>query len=154
MDTCSWLKLDLLAGSGWNSLVEIIFRDLDIFITHEVFEEVKNFLPNREEWIKMVNIRTTDRSRYYRSIGEIFDPADASLLSFHSNMNVIIITEDPAILAEGISQRQNIIQLIDLISLIYESEKIVQGDFRKIIAFFRKKRNITKKKELSLKKTL
>ncbi len=152
IDTCSWLKLDLISTSGWTDLVETILREFEVFITHEIAEELRNFLPRREEWIKRVTIRSINREEYQSFVGEIFDPADASLLSFHTENNVIIITEDPAMLAEGVTRQQNIIQLVDLIFLLYRDEMINKRDLQKLIAFFRKKRNITRRKESTLKK--
>lgn len=145
-DTCSWLKLDLLANSEWQSVVSLLFTELDIFTTHEVVEELKHFLTHRDDWIKQITIRTRNHKTYSHFVGDVFDPADASLLSLSAEKNVVLVTEDPAMLAESVFLKGNVIQLIDLLFLLLKDEKLSHHAFNQLLKFFRQKRNITKKK--------
>ena len=152
IDTCSWLKLDLLANSGWDSTVTMLFNELELFTTHEVVEELNRFLSHRKGWLKRITIRTHDQKTFSHFAGDVFDPADASLLSLTQVKDVIIITEDPVMLAENVFLRENVIQLIDLFSLLFQENRISQQDFNRLLSFFRKKRNITKRNASLLKK--
>ena len=149
IDTCSWLKLDKLDESGWEDIIKILFQKFKVSTTHDIVEEFNYHLPNKKKWLKEVTITPKNHKLFKEYVGNIFDPADASLLSLTNNKEYTIVTEDPAMLVENIFARNNIIQLIDLIFIFYKKNLIKKDEFQKILLFFRKKRNITKEKTKS-----
>ncbi len=154
IDTCSWLKLDLLANSGWEAIVTTLLENFQVFITHEVKKEVIHFLTHRNIWFNKIIILPSDPNIFEKYVGEVFDPADASLLSLINDKSVVIITEDPTMLVECVSTRNNVIQMIDLLFLLYKDNYISKNDLIKLITFFRKNRNIKLRKANTIKNKL
>ena len=80
-------------------------------------------------------------------IGLGFDLADATMLEYSEKEGYVIITEDDKMLAEGITEKNNIIQVIDFFTGLYESKFLERKELYHITKYFQKIRNISEKKE-------
>nr|MDO8043730.1 hypothetical protein [Candidatus Baldrarchaeota archaeon] len=81
---------------------------------------------------------------------EGFDEADASLLECASEKEYFVVSEDPKML-RYVRLGFQLLQLADLIAVLYKKKFLSKQVTKRIIKFLRTKRNITKKKYKDLK---
>jgi hypothetical protein len=152
IDTLSLGKIFYLLETPWKPLIEEIIRKIDIFITSEVKKELlhryKKFFP----YIQQFKIFPTRNISLQSYLDKEFDSADASLLEYSELLGHIIITEDNEMLLEGISDKNNIIQLVDFLFKLHVEKFITKREMYHLIKYLRKTRNITKRKEKKLLK--
>lgn len=150
IDTYSWHKLFKLRKEGWIDLIDEILEKSAIFITHEVKKELEYWFPGEKnifKWFTILPIRNVQFSHF---ILKGFDPADASLLEYALLEGYQIITEDHPMLMEGVTLRQNIIQLADFFGILTKLGFITKKELYQLVKMLRKMKNITKKKESEL----
>ncbi len=150
IDTYQWHKLFILRKEGWEDLINEILEKSDIFITHEIRKELEYRFPseiNVFEWLKILPIRNIKFSQF---ISKGFDLADASLLEYALIDGYKIITEDHPMLMEGVTLKQNILQLADFFGILMKLGFITKKELYHLIKILRKMKNITKKKESEL----
>lgn len=83
-----------------------------------------------------------------------FDKADASLIEYAERREAIVVTEDHPMLALGYLENLDFIQTIDFFHILWRRGTITQNQMNKLLRIFRDLRNITKKKERSIKRDL
>ncbi len=147
IDTCSWLKLNHLAQKGWHDLLSEILSMGNVFITQEVRKELDFHLHEPELALEQVFIFPTKNVHIQKYIADGFDPADASLLEYSEEEEHTIITEDGAVLAENVTDRNNIIQLVDFFIYLAGLEILTKRELYHLVRYLRKVKNITQKKE-------
>lgn len=149
LDTFSWYKLISLYNGGYKEIMVNFLKSYEIFITHEVKDEFSYRFKNYEFLLKLVSILPTNLNKNNFNYDK-FDIADISLLVYAEKINFIIVTEDHAMLAEGVTSKQNIIQFGDLMGLLYKDNFLDKRSFYKIVNILRKMTNITKIKRKQL----
>ena len=88
--------------------------------------------------------------RFHKFISKGFDETDASFLEYCELKGYRIITEDHPTLNEGVTSRNEIIQLIDFFKELYSLEFLSKREFTSLVKIFRKWKNISLKKEKQL----
>lgn len=149
IDTFSWYKLITLYEEPWRPLITEIIKTGDFFITHEVKKELEYRFSNYNDLIELVTIFPRLKIDFHWYDQKGFDPADASLIEY-CKKGYIIITEDQPMLAEGITEKQNIIQLADYFGLLLLLHFLSKKEYFHLIKKLRDMKNITKKKEKNL----
>lgn len=154
IDTFSWTKIFLLFDAEWADLLTELISETRFFITTDVEKELRHFHTENESiWRSGAILPRLNRSfSTYRLNG--FDDADASLLEYAELPEYTIVTEDTPMLSENVVKRSNLIQLIDLFRKYYENNLLTSKEYRKLIHWFREKRNITKRKAEKLLSSL
>ena len=148
IDTFSWLKIIRLYQSEWQDFVKFFIKKCDLFISVEGKNEFEHRFPDFLYLLNDITILPILDQSYQKYVEKGFDSNDASLLEYAEKKNHRIVTEDRPMLIEGITERRNIIQLIDFFYELYINYSfITEKDFKKLVKIFRKWRNITKKKE-------
>lgn len=142
----------MLFEDDWAELLHEFLLAIPFFITTDVEKELKHFHPNSESvWRSGAYFPRRGKTfdLYDRSV---FDAADVSLLEYAESSEHMIITEDGPMLAENVTSRNNIMQLVDLFRRYYETEFFTSREYYNLIKWFRGNSNITKKKEKFLLK--
>ena len=155
IDTYSWYKLIYLKNNGFNELIIELLKVLKIFITHDVKKEYDHFFPEDKNLLYNIDILGVTEEKKVKFLTSGFDEADASLLAFVDDLkymekkkdNVIIITEDHLMLNEGVTKKQNIIQVVDFFRLLERANFVTHREFYKIVGILREMKNITREKE-------
>jgi hypothetical protein len=146
IDTFSWSKLFLLRDEYQTEIIDLCLDSIRFFITHEVEEELIHFHNDKQKiWKSGALLPRLNRS-FQNYIQQGFDLADASLLEYSELPDYLIVTEDYPMLSLNISNRNNIIQLGDFFLLMLKLEVIDLKNFRELLKWLRKNRNLTKKK--------
>lgn len=152
IDTFTWTKIFWLMDEGWRDAFEELLAQMPFFITEDMIRELKHFHPTSEKKWSNGNILKRRNITFSDYIRMGFDEADASLLEYSELPEYTIITEDRPMLAQNVYKQNNIIQLVDLIKIYYDQGYFTKKEYRFIITWLRKKRNIGKKKEKQLLK--
>lgn len=149
IDTFAWYKLISLYNDQWKDLLITFLNNYDVFITNEVKKEFLYRFPNYEHLLEKIMIfpRRTSNIIYDPNI---FDLADITLLEYAELNDYVIITEDHAMLSQGVTKQKNIIQFSDLIGLMFKENLMNYREFYHIIKKLRGMKNITKIKEKEL----
>ena len=151
IDTCTWEKIfDLMSKEVWKPLIFELLNHLNIFITVEVQRELFHFHNEEEAILKLIETLKiypvlNETLQEYQKRG--FDIADASLLEYSEQDDYMIITEDGGMLAEGITDKNNILSLIDLLLALFNQGLITRKEMYHLTKYLRKNRNIRKSKE-------
>ncbi|MBL7170308.1 MAG: hypothetical protein ISS48_04770 [Candidatus Aenigmarchaeota archaeon] len=146
IDTCSVLKLKML-NEEFDDLTEKILDNSNVFVTHEVVNEILYYYPEFEENIKKITIVPNLNTKYYRLFLENFDDADSSLLGYGKEKKIVIVTEDHEILKLSKLMSITSIQLCDFLFELNKEKKIFRlRKIRKIMKILRETKNITKRK--------
>ena len=151
IDTFAWYKFIELYKDKWKDLMVRFLIEYKVFITNDVKKEFQYRFPDFEHLLEKITIEPRRISNISYD-HKIFDQADISLLEYAELNGYVIITEDHAMLGQGVTKRRNIIQFCDLITLLYENNLVSSSDFNQIIKKLRKMKNITKTKENELNK--
>jgi len=146
-DTISLGKIFDLLKTQWKTLLDELLGVLDIFITIEVRKELLHKYEDQLAFIESIKILPIRNISFQEYSTRGFDDADASLLEYSELDDIVIITEDNEMLLEGISEKNNIIQLIDLFLELFTKNLINSKEMYHLIKYFRKKRSITARKE-------
>ena len=147
IDTCSWLKLDLLNEENvFNS--GQLYDWADIEITHQILRELEYYdcrSLQREE----TKINPIGNQKIFNEAIELnFDEADASILSSGTrSKEIALISEDGALLEYARIRSFFALQLIDLFRLFTQKNLIKPRELYHLTKELRKLKNITKKKE-------
>ena len=150
IDTYSWYKLLLLLNEGWKDLIEEVLQSGQFFVTNEVKKEVEFRFKDQSHILRLVTILPLIDIDYDSYSKKGFDEADASLLEYNQRNGYLILTEDQAMIAEGVTENKTIIQLADFFGLLMRDGYVEAKEFYHIVKRLRKMRNITKKKEKEL----
>lgn len=150
IDTFSWSKLFALMDDSWEKIIKEWLSVLNFFITREVEIELHHFYSDKEPIWEIGSILSTLNTNYnhFKSLG--FDDADISLLEYSEKPDYIICTEDRPMLLLNVYQKNNIIQMIDLLKMSYLSGFFTKKEFNNLNKWFRDQRNITKRKSQKL----
>lgn len=149
IDTFAWFKLITLYNDKWKELMLKFLTEYEVFITNEIKKEYQYRFPKYEHLLEKITIHPRRKSNTTYDT-KIFDKADITLLEYTELDNYVIITEDFAMLGQGITKKRNIIQFGDLIALLYKEGFVNSKDFYQIIKKLREMKNITKNKEKEL----
>jgi len=150
IDTCSWFKIHMLERELNISIVSTLLNRFKLFFTHELLTEFRKFFPNYL-WIVEYCAVLPKRNIVFSSfLKEGFDEADASLLEYASEKEYFVVSEDPKML-RYVRLGFQLLQLADLIAVLYKKKFLSKQVTKRIIKFLRTKRNITKKKHKDLK---
>lgn len=154
IDTYSWQKLITLYENGWKSAIISILVNYHIFVTHEVKKEFLHRFAKFEFLLDYVTHlpKLGINFQLYKISG--FDTADASLIEYSKQENRIIITEDHPMLSLVNNENSVFIQLIDFFLIINQTGGITNNQFYRLVQFFRKIKNITKRKENLLRRII
>ncbi len=148
IDTFSWGKLIKLRNEKWKDIVDEMIEETQFFITNSVKKEFEFRFPTELELLLKVAILPDIKHEKYRKwIIKGFDEADATLLEYSDLKEYRLITEDIPMLNEGITNKKNIIHLIDFFKELYYIDFITKTEFYQLIKTFREWKNITLKKE-------
>ena len=150
IDTLSLGKLFKLTDTRFKTLIEELLTKLDLFITIEVKKEVKYRYSKFENYLELLTLRPVINKSLESYLNKGFDLADATLLEYSEIENFVIITEDNGMLVEGVTDKNNIIQLIDFLLRLYEFNLITKREIYHLAKYFRQKKNISKRKEKKL----
>ena len=146
IDTMAWTKLFMLYDLDIGKPLTLLLSETQFFITKDVEKELYHYYPSKEKkWGSGAIFPRLSRS-FQKYISKGFDEADASLLEYAEDPEHIIITEDGEMLAENVTKRNNIIHLIDMVKIYHEERLLSKREFREVLVWFRKKKNITKRK--------
>ena len=85
---------------------------------------------------------------YFNSLG--FDDADISLQEYSEKQDYIICTEDRSMLLLNVHNKNNIIQLVDLLKMSYINGFFTKREFSALITWFHDQKNITIRKSQKL----
>jgi len=154
IDTCSWIKFDYLQDK---KIVDtgILYQYADVAITHEVLAEIGYFKVSSVKIDKTKILPIKNNEIYISAMKLMFDRADASILSNGSrDSSTLIVSEDRALLTYATIHRFTCVQLIDLFRILTETNLISRNKLLKLSNILRKLRNITKRKEKSIKEWL
>ena len=154
IDTFSWGKLIRLQKiKKWKEPKEGIIKEVDWFITIEVKKEFEHFYKDNLDLLDygtilpVLGIKITN----YEKKG--YDLNDSSLLEYADEKSYRIITEDRPMLLEGVTEKKNIIFLIDFFSELTEKyEYFTTRELYQLLKLFRKWRNIKEEKADSIRK--
>ncbi len=151
LDTCTWLKIELLKTQDLFD-ISLLRSFSSIAITHEIRQELEHYSLSAIDIKQIIIYPIGDQTMYKHALEIGFDEADASLLSNGkvSLNDIILVTEDRAVLTFGQLYDMQIIQLSDLLRLLTDSNILDKTNFYHLIKFLRDQRNITKNKEKSL----
>ncbi len=152
IDTFSWYKLIYLYNNDWKNLIEELLKKGDFFITHEVKKELEYRFPNYNFLLEYITILPKLKGPFLKYLERGFDEADSSLLAYAEEKKSAIITEDHPMIAEGITEKQNIFQLAHYFGILMKVGFITPNEFYKLMKLLRKMRNISKKKGKELDK--
>ena len=151
IDTCSILKLKML-NEEFDGLTERILDNSNLSMTHEVIDEILYYYPDFEGNIEKMTILPKLNTKYYKIFLQNFDEADSTLLEYGKKKKFIIITEDRKMIKVSKLMSIALVQLCDFLVKLNEERKIFHPKkMRKIIKYFRKNKNITKRKYKKMK---
>ncbi len=152
IDTCSWLKLDVLKeyqAFDPNNLYEWI----EIEITHQILKELEyyNCKSFQKEKTKIIPV---DTKKIYEQVFKLnFDDADASALSYGKNVpSSKLVSEDGLLLEYARIHGISAIQLIDLLQLLTNMSFINPRELYHLTKLLRELKNITRKKKKEILK--
>lgn len=147
IDTFSWNKLLMLYHSEWKNTIDEIINKTEIFITVEGKIEFEYRFPDDLNLLNRITIYPVLNTDIFAKYNKIYDLTDASLLEYSENKGYRIITEDRPLLQEGITEKKNIIQLIDFFYELYLKDNFFsKKEIITLIDFFRNWKNIKDKK--------
>ncbi len=153
IDTFSWKKLDILAEKYGDKFIKDIILTNNIYITHEVMEELiyRNFsFISRNNILEYVTILPKIDIDYNTYQQDGFDAADASLIEYSNKEKIPVVTEDHPMLAIAVVNRYDFMQLVDFFVILNSLGQITNNKFQNIIRILRKMKNITKRKAKKL----
>ena len=131
---------------GWRQLFTELLEAIPWFITDEIVEELHHFHPKSiETWGNGPVLKRLDK-KFSDYVADGFDKADASLLEYGDQEGYVVVTEDPRMLAQNVFERSNIIQLCDLLKEYHSREFLSAKEYKEIIVWLRKNRNLTERK--------
>jgi hypothetical protein len=145
IDTCSWIKIQLLEEKNIISLKELLYES-DLWATHELIEEYRYHLPNfldiNKFSIKSVKIKTLQEYTEHE-----LDPADLSIIEFsRENPNVIAVSDDkPELTVLSIFKVQSY-QLSEFLLILVQNSIFKKNNIIKAIKQLREWRNIRERK--------
>jgi rRNA-processing protein FCF1 len=151
VDTFSWKKIDILKEL---SLIDMdrAYDSLKICITHPVLTEISHF--NLKSCIleKTQILPHQDNKLYRDALILGFDEADASLISCSNDEEeVYIVSEDRPLLTFGRSFGIKMVQLVDFMQVLTTLKVISKNNLYQINRKLREVKNISKRKEKSIK---
>lgn len=147
IDTLSWGKLLLLSEQFDQTVIVMLLDHFHLFITEEVKTELIHFYKEENDWLWSNAVIMPKMERNYdRYVKQGFDEADATLLEYSEMPNYSIVTEDYPMLLLNVTGKNNIIQLVDFLSLCYTLDYIDTATYKQFVNWLRTNRNITKKK--------
>ena len=152
IDTLSWGKFFDLFSTNWKDLVHEILLSLDIFITIEVRKELIHHYQEQLSFIEKLKVYPILNKTLRDYLLKGFDLADATLLEYSELPDYVIITEDNEMLLEGITDKNNVMQLYDLLLELSKHQLISKKEMHHLTKYFRKNRNITHRKEIKSRK--
>ncbi len=155
-DTYTWRKFDHLYQNGWKEIIVRTIKTHRILCTREVIDELKyrKFGIVEDGVLNYVGILPALDINYQLYDRQGFDKADASLIEYAERREAIVVTEDHPMLALGYLENLDFIQTIDFFHILWRRGTITQNQMNKLLSIFRGLRNITKKKERSIKRDL
>ncbi|MHA1265334.1 MAG: hypothetical protein ACTSRS_08890 [Candidatus Helarchaeota archaeon] len=147
LDTCTWLKLELLEKEQQFSLWDL-FSFSSLAITHKIKEELEHYSFPQEKINAIIIYPIGNKAIYQAALDSGFDEADASLLSNGKieEEHLYLISEDRAILSFGRMLNMRIMQLVDLFQILTAQNVINKTKLYNLVKFLRDQKNITKKK--------
>lgn len=154
IDTYSWSKLIHLKENGWTSILDIIIENNSIFLTHEVKKEIEYRQPESLHYLQKMTLLPLIEIDFHKFERLGFDKADASLITYSEQNNIPVVTEDHPMLALGIVDQLDFIQLVDLFFIMNQLDQITKNEFHKLVRKLRSMRNITIHKQKKLLKGL
>jgi len=154
IDTYSWSKLIHLKENGWANILDIILDNNSIYLTHEVKKELEYRHPKNLDYIQRMTLLPIIDVDFHKYNLAGFDAADASLISYSKLNNIPVVTEDHPMLALGVVDQLDFIQLADLFFILNRLHQFSNNKFHKLIRKLRSMKNITKKKQKRLLKKL
>jgi len=135
-------------------LIEELLTKLDLFITIEVKKEVIHRYRKYDEYLELLTIKPKINVSLDIYLNKGFDLAYATLLEYSEIDKFVVITEDNDMLLEGVTDKNNIIQLIDFLVKLYEFNLITKREIYHLVKYFRQKQNIAKRKKNKLMKLI
>jgi len=150
-DTLSWAKIFRLYEKHG---LRVKFEESEVLLTHSLHKELVYFYPDRREFFEKFPVLPIIGDVYRELVNLGFDPADASLLEYAIERDIIIITEDRDMLSYGYIKRLKVMQLADFIVYTAISGDSKINDAMKAIRILRRMENITKRKYRRLTKIL
>nr|MDO8088805.1 hypothetical protein [Candidatus Sigynarchaeum springense] len=154
VDTFSWKKIDILQESG---LVDIdsVYARVKICITHAVLGEIKHFQLKSCQVEKTEILPPRSNKIYEAALALQFDDADASMLSHgFDDDDTYIISEDRPLLTYGKIFGIKIVQLVDFMQVLTVLNAISKNSLYQVNKKLRELKNISKKKEDTVKEWL
>ena len=152
IDTCTWLKLDLL-NEDQVFIPNKLYQWADIEITHQILKEIEYYdcITFQKEETRIVPIE--NQHIYNEALELNFDEADASILgSGKKTSEYVLISEDGPLLEYARINNFKAFQLIDLFRILFQKNLIESRELYHLTKYLREMKNITKKKEKSILK--
>lgn len=154
IDTFSLFKIDLLVKNSYFD-IDILYKELEICITHKILEEIQYRKINSFDISKLQIFPIENQRIYQDAITQGFDEADASLLSLGSkNKDFVFVSEDKPLLELGRSYHFHFIQLIDFFRIMVAMHIIPSKKLYQVNRELRRLGNISKHKEKEIKSYL
>lgn len=155
IDTFSWNKLILLYHSKWQKPITEIITKTEFFITVEGKKEFIYRFPDDISLLDKITIYPVLDTEVFRNYCQKYDETDASLLEYTEIKGYRIITEDGPLLQEGITEKKNIIQLIDYFYELYSKDDFfTKKEIYHLINLFKDWKNIKESKATYYKNNL
>ena len=153
IDTITWQKLIRLRRTKWKLIIQEMIMEMNFFIMTEGKKEFEHRFSEDLDVLDEITILPLLKGPdYVKFLQAGLDSNDASLLEYAIQKKYRIVTEDYPMLAQGVSDQQNIEQLVDFCKeLLVKDNYFSLREFRQLVMEFRKWKNITKKKENKLK---
>ena len=149
-DTGTWMKLDELIEEKKISFkfINYLSQITDIYITHEIEEELEYFkvISYQKIKTKVFVLPISNEDVFKNAIEDGYDIADSSIIGIESIENYIIISEDRPLIEYYSMFKLKIMFFADLIWILLNDGMISKNNAYKIIRSLQKLRNLPKKK--------
>ena len=149
LDTCSWLKIQLIYKEIKVDLLKI-FQKCDILLTHQLNDELKYYLKDYLD-TSLFQIFPVEKDQIEKLRDYGFDLADTSIIVLAKEKNCVVVTEDGELLFYLINSGIRTFQVADLFLSLLNLDQINKNLCYNLIKFLRERKNIGKKKFKKLK---
>ncbi len=152
LDTCSWLKIQLIHTQLKIDLRSIL-QECAILLTHPLNKEINYYL---KDYIDTTFFQIYPiKSDKLEELSDLeFDEADLSIIILAQEMDILVITEDGSLLMFLINLGKKAIQISEFFLTLLNLNRINKRVCYNLLKFLRERKNITAKRYKKLKAQL
>ncbi|MHA1266844.1 MAG: hypothetical protein ACTSRS_16525 [Candidatus Helarchaeota archaeon] len=152
LDTCSWLKIQLIHQELKIDLRDIL-QKCAILLTHQLNDEINYYLKDFID-TTFFPILPVNRTLLEKFTDLEFDEADLSIIVLAQEKDILVITEDGALLMFLINLGQKSIQISEFFLTLLKFNRIDKRICYNLLKFLRERKNIKAKKYKKLRAQL